>query len=200
MLQGAGTTAERFAQDKFLLNQKVLSLGSKYQIFDQNNQPLFYVDRPVFKFKAHIGIYEDESKTRKVLTVFQDKVFQFSLTFTLLDENEQPFAQFKREFWMSLLRRTWKVYDMQGNLIAGAVEDSWWKALLRRLPYVNEIGAFIRTNFLITRPDGSLFGQFIRRYSLADRYVMDLTGDPGRTLDRRVALGLAIVLDNAERR
>lgn len=200
---GAGTTAERFAQDKFLLNQKVLSLGSKYSVLDEREQPLFYVDRPVFKLRAHIGVYEDEAHTRKVLTLFQDKILAINLSFTLLDENEQPLAFLRRDGWMSMLRRTWRVFDAGENLVAGAIEDSWWKAILRRLPYLNEIGGLFRTNFLITRPDGgngALFGKFLRRYTLSDKYVMDLSEDLGRTLDRRIAVALAIVLDNAERR
>jgi len=30
--------------------------------------------------------------------------------------------------------------------------------------------------------------------------VLDLTGDPGRTLDRRVALAMGVMLDTGERR
>ncbi len=191
---------ERFARDKFLLNQKVLSLGNKYTIFDENQQPLFYVDRPVFKLRAHIGVYEDEARSRKLLTLFQDKIFAINVSFTLLDENEQPIAFLRRDGWMSLLRRTWRIYDKNENLVAGAVEDSWWKAILRRLPYLNEIGGLFRTNFLVTRPDGALYGRFIRQLTLTDKYVMDLTPDAARAFDRRIAVALAIVLDNAESR
>jgi uncharacterized protein YxjI len=192
------STSDRFARDKFLLNQKVLSLGNKYFIYDENNQPLFFVDRPVFKLQAHVGIYEDETRQRKLLTLFQDSAWTvINHSFTVQDENFQPIAHIKRQGWFSMLRRTWKVFDTKGNEIAQAHEDSWWKAIVRR---VTDLGTLLRTNFIITRPDGTEIGQFIRRFTLLDKYVMDLTSDSKRTLDRRIAVGLAILLDTAESR
>jgi uncharacterized protein YxjI len=193
--------SERFAYDKFLLNQKVMSLGGKYFIYNEQQQPLFYVDRPVFKIKAHIGIYEDESRARKILNVQQDSAWAIiNLSFTLQDETGATIACLKRQGWLSMLRRTWKIYDRDGREIAQAAEDSWWKALMRRVPYLDIIGDFLRTNFILTAPDGRHIGEFIRRFTLADKYIMDLTADPSRTFDRRIAVALAIILDNAESR
>jgi uncharacterized protein YxjI len=193
--------SERFAYDKFLINQKVLSLGSKYYIYDEHNRPLLFIDRPVFKLKAHIGVYEDESRSRRLLTVYQDSALAIiNFSFTLLDENEQPIAYFKRQGWLSMLRRTWHIYDSNRQIIAQAQEDSWTKALLRRLPLVDIIGDFIRTNFVITHVSGQPLGEFIRRFTITDKYVMDLTADRTRVLDRRIAIALAILLDNLERR
>lgn len=201
VLGNVGTTSRRFERDKFLLNQKVMSLGSKYTIFNEENQPLFYVDRPVFKIRSHIGVYEDEGRTRKALTLFQDSIWAvINLSFTVQDENGQAIAQLRRQGWMSLLRRTWHIYDAAGNEIAQAHEDSWTKALMRRIPYLDIVGDFLRTNFIVTRPDGQKLGEFIRRFALTDKYVMDMTADPQRTLDRRIVVALAIVLDNAESR
>jgi uncharacterized protein YxjI len=192
---------DRFARDKYFLNQKIMSLGGKYYVYDENNQPLFYVDRPTFKIKAHIGIYEDDTRRRKLLTVRQDSAWAIiNLSFTLLDEAEQTIATFKRQGWMSILRRQWKIYDAHGREIAEAVEDSWAKAIMRRVPILDIIGDFLRTNFIITRPGGEVVAEFIRRLSLTDKYMMDLTKDRTRTFDRRIAVALAVLLDNAESR
>jgi hypothetical protein len=68
------------------------------------------------------------------------------------------------------------------------------------VPYVDILGSLIRTNFLITRPDGATLGEFIRRYTVGDKYMMDLSSDLSRSLDRSIALGLAVLLDNLESR
>src|SRR2546422_10589484 len=54
---------------------------------------------------------------------------------------------------------------------------------------------------LIVR-DGSedVVGEFNRKFRLLDRYVLDLKADGARTLDRRVALALGVMLDTGERR
>jgi uncharacterized protein YxjI len=191
---------DRFAFDKYLLNQKVMSLGGKYFVFNEAGQQLFYIDRPAFKLHAHIGIYEDETKARKLLDLRQDSAWALiNLSFTLLDEQGQVLAQFKRQGWKSILRRTWRILDPMGNEIAMAEEDSMIKAIMRRVPYLDIIGDMMRTNFIITR-NGSVIGEFIRKFTLADKYVMDLTQDRMRSLDRRIAVALSVLLDNAESR
>lgn len=192
---------DRFARDRFLLSQKVLSLGGKYHVYDETGHSLFFVDRPVFKIKSDIGVYTDESRASKLLTLRQEGLFHLmSFAFTVLDERGQPLARLRREGWISLLRRTWRVEDTTGHTLAVAREDSWWKAIARRVPYLDSVGRLICTNFIITRPNNQPLGQFVRRFTLADRYVLDLSADAERTFDRRIALALAIVLDNAETR
>ena len=39
-----------------------------------------------------------------------------------------------------------------------------------------------------------------RKFKLRDQYVLDLTADPDRTLDRRLAIALAIGLDTLQNR
>jgi hypothetical protein len=59
----------------------------------------------------------------------------------------------------------------------------------------------LRTNFIILRPDSEdVIGEFKRKFTILDRYVLDMTGDPQRLMDRRVALALGVMLDTAERR
>lgn len=187
-----------FQHDKFLINQKVMSLGSKYYVYNEANQPLFFIERPVLKIKMLFGIFTDETRTQKLLSLDQDSAWTIiNYAFTLRDANEQPIAYFKRQGYLSMLRRTWKIFDVQGQEIAQAHEDSWWKAILRRL---TDLGPLFRTNFVVTRPDGTLIGEFIRRFTITDKYVLDMTKDPQRTLDRRIAVGLAVLLDNAEHR
>jgi len=43
-------------------------------------------------------------------------------------------------------------------------------------------------------------GEFNRKFTLLDRYVLDLKADGARVLDRRVALALGVMLDTGERR
>jgi hypothetical protein len=45
-----------------------------------------------------------------------------------------------------------------------------------------------------------VIGEFNRKFTILDRYVLDLTADPGRNLDRRIALALGVMLDTGERR
>jgi hypothetical protein len=45
-----------------------------------------------------------------------------------------------------------------------------------------------------------VLGEFNRKLTLFDRYVIDVRGDVEGILDRRVALALGVMLDTGERR
>jgi hypothetical protein len=80
-----------------------------------------------------------------------------------------------------------------------AREDSIILSLLRRL--LGPLFGFLRTNFII-QAQGSedVLGEFKRKFTILDRYVLDMSADPQRTVDRRVALALGVMLDTGERR
>ena len=48
--------------------------------------------------------------------------------------------------------------------------------------------------------DGRVIGSLNRKFQLRDRYVLDLTADHERKLDRRLAIALAIGLDALQNR
>ena len=43
-------------------------------------------------------------------------------------------------------------------------------------------------------------GKFDRKFTILDRYVLDMTAYPARTIDRRVAVAIGVMLDTGERR
>jgi hypothetical protein len=78
-------------------------------------------------------------------------------------------------------------------------EDSWMFALLRRFA-PDWIAVFLRTNFIFSASDGKKLGEFNRKLSFRDSYVLDMTADPQRTIDRRIAVAMGVLLDTGERR
>ena len=80
--------------------------------------------------------------------------------------------------------------------VAWAQEKSAPVALFRRVqnfvPYLDLIPVPYHFTILAgTRPVGELR----RLIEVRDRYVLDLSGDPGREIDRRLAIALAVALD-----
>ena len=80
-------------------------------------------------------------------------------------------------------------------------------ALADRFPPGSAVGALIaifgllRTNFLILRGSSDdIVGEFKRKFTILDRYVLDMSADPQRLVDRRIALALGLMLDTGERR
>jgi hypothetical protein len=55
-------------------------------------------------------------------------------------------------------------------------------------------------NFIFKTTDNITFGEFNRKLSLRDKYVLDLSVDEDKIFDRKVCLALGVLLDTGERR
>lgn len=185
--------------DKFYLNQKLLSLNSKYYVYGEGGSQLFYVDRPVLTLKIDMGIYEDDSKRKKLFSLRTKSIFEFPIRhYYLYDADDQLLAVFAKNELMGILRASWDIYsdESKASHLGHAEEDSWGKALFRRF---GPLGEFLKTDFHIYVGESQV-GAFIRKISIGDKYTMDLTMDPDKKFDRRIALGLGLVLDVGEAR
>lgn len=154
--------------------------------------------------KRHVTFYRDESKREKLLDVLQDKKFQpIMMTYTVRDARGRPIARLGKNLLFNFIRKRWYVWAPGGGAdpqpLFLAKEDSVILSLLRRL--IGPLFGLLRTNFIFL-PAGTedVIGEFKRKFTILDRYVLDLSGDPQRTMDRRIALALGVMLDTGERR
>lgn len=149
--------------------------------------------------RRHVTIYRDESRQEALLRVIQDqRVALVARTYTLLAAAGEPLARFRKTYVDNIFRKRWTVESPPGVPVATALEDSAVLSLLRRV--LGPFFGILRANFLIVRGEHEVIGEFNRKLSMLDRYVLDLRLDPGRALDRRVALALGVMLDTGERR
>jgi len=150
--------------------------------------------------KRHVTFYRDASKRDRLLEVLQDKKWQpITMTYTVRDFRGQPLAKLAKNFLFNMIRKRWYVYSPDGRLQWVAKEDSVIRSLLRR--FLGPLFGLLRTNFVILRPDSEdVIGEFKRKFTILDRYVLDMSGDPQRLMDRRVAIALGVMLDTGERR
>jgi uncharacterized protein YxjI len=150
--------------------------------------------------KRHVTFYRDASKRDRLLEVLQDKKWQpITTTYTVRDSRGKPLARFAKNILYDLIRKRWYVYGPDQRLLYMAKEDSAILSLLRR--FLGPLFGVLRTNFIIV-PSGTedVIGEFKRKFTILDRYVLDLTADPQRSMDRRIALALGVMLDTGERR
>lgn len=145
-----------------------------------------------------IRVYTDETEQFQVLLISQDNKFAIHRWFTIFDAGGGPVARARRNMIKSIWRRQWIAFTMDGRPICSVREDSLALALLRR--YVGTLWGALRTNFDILFPDGRRAGEYNRKLTVTDQYILDLRADPEMLIDRRVALAIAILLDTAEGR
>jgi uncharacterized protein YxjI len=150
--------------------------------------------------KRHVTFYRDDKKTEPLLEILQEqKFFLINAYYTVRDAAGNLLGRLHKNYIYNILRKRWYCYGPDGKMLCVAKEDSIILSLLRR--FLGPLFGLLRTNFIFIEPQReSEIGQFNRKFTILDRYVLDMTSDPNREFDRRLALALGVMLDTGERR
>jgi len=161
---------------------------------------IFLVISMSLRPRRHVTIYRDDSRGETLLRVLQNQRVAFlTRTYTIVTAAGETLAILRKTYRHNIVRKRWYVTAPGGATLAMAIEDSIVLSLLRRV--MGTFFGFLRTNFVFVRgADAEIFGEFNRKFTLLDRYVLDLSADPARTFDRRIAVALGVMLDTGERR
>ena len=196
----------RVAQlDQLFVQQRFAPIANIYRISTLGpdgrgaGELLAFVRQQKMKVRERIDFYADEAQTVPLMRLQARKVFEFRGVTDLLLPSGQLIGTFRKNFGRSLLRSSWSVLDPAGTEVATARESSIALAVLRRvwdlIPVLGDTPFFIPFHFDLHAPDGRQIGRYVRIAAVRDRYVLDLSGDPQRRLDRRVALAFTVALD-----
>lgn len=150
--------------------------------------------------RRHVTFYRTEDKYEPLLMVHQDHKFVLkTMTYHVVGPDGGVLAVFAKNYFYNIVRKRWYVYRPDGTLWALVLEDSILLSLLRR--FLGHMYGALRTNFIICREDSEdVIGEFNRKFTILDRYVLDMSRDQDRFLDRRVAAALGVMLDTGEKR
>ena len=201
-------SAERFAHDRFLVDQLVRPIANLYQVTPlavgetPAGGPIAYVRQKRMAIKEDIRFFGDEQETEEVFRIKARSMFDIGgARYDVTDAAGAPIGVLEHVFGKSFLRSTWRVKDADGAEVLTAQERSLPMALARRIvdfvPYGELVPIPYNFDFLM---DGNVVGHLNRKFQLRDRYVLDLSGDHQRRLDRRLAIALAIGLDTLQNR
>ncbi len=181
----------RFEHDRYMMVQKLISIGKKYYIEDPDGNDIFYARMEKFKLKPKIYVYSDESISEILLVITPRNILDFNATYDVIDPHGDVLVgSLKREGVQSLFRNKWNILDAGGNIIGSARESSAMAAFRRLI--MNW-----KLDFRITY-GGRHIGRLTKTISIGDRYTLDLSGDPEKKLDRRLAVAMLPLLDAGE--
>jgi hypothetical protein len=191
--------------DHLFVQQKFAPLVNKYTVSTLGpdgrspGQPVAFVQQKRMRIREQIDFYADEAKTVPLLRLQARKVFEFRGMTDVVIPSGQVIGSFRKNFGKSLVRSSWTILAPNGQPLAIAYESNMIIAILRRvwsaIPYIGDAPFFIPFHFDLAYPDGRKIGHYHRITAFRDRYVLDLSGDPQRWLDRRLALAFTVALD-----
>jgi uncharacterized protein YxjI len=199
---------EGFDADRYLVDQVIRPIANLYRITPlaagetPTGPPVAYVRQKKLAIREDIRFYADEQETEQLFQIKARNILDMGGSRYDVYAGEKQIGALEHQFRASLIRSTWRVRDASNQEIAVARERSLPLAIARRvIDFVPDIGGLIPIpyNFDLLIDD-KVIGTMNRKFQLRDRYVLDLSGDHERRLDRRLAIALAIGLDTLQNR
>jgi uncharacterized protein YxjI len=198
-----------FEYDRFLIDQLVRPIVNLYRVTPlaggdtPAGSAVAFVRQKRMAIREDIRFFADESEQQELFRIKARSVLDTGGSrYDVLAADGGPIGRLDHLFKQSLLRSTWRILDPGEQEVAIAREKSQFLAIARRLVDFVPNGEWVPIpyNFVIAG-DGSELGHFTRKFlSVRDRYVLDLSGDPDRRVDRRLAIALGIALDALQNR
>ncbi|MGI8774887.1 MAG: hypothetical protein ACR2KQ_07735 [Actinomycetota bacterium] len=206
------TQIEPNEHDRFVLRQKFRFVVNEYEFSipapgsDAPGQPFCFVKQKAFKFKEDIRFYSDATRETELMRIKARQRFDPAAKYDVTAADGTKIGYIQKVFGKSLLRSTYKLYDADGNELALVTEKNLAVALVRRLvgfvPFIEHVANWlpIPYDFVFLR-DGVQLGIHHRQmWKLRDTYTLDMSGDPERTIDRRLLLAIAVGMDALQAR
>jgi uncharacterized protein YxjI len=200
-------SADAFAHDRYLVDQLIRPIANLYRITPLAagetplGGPVAFVRQKKMAIREDIRFFADESESQELFRLKARSILDTGGSrYDVVDAAGSPIGVLHHVLRKSLFRSTWEVSEADGE-VATAQERSLPMAIARRLidfvPYGEWIPIPYNFDLLM---DGRVVGSLNRKFQLRDRYVLDLTADHERKLDRRLAIALAIGLDALQNR
>jgi uncharacterized protein YxjI len=198
-----------FDYDRYRVDQLVRPIANLYRVTPlaagetPAGPPIAFVRQRKLAIKENIKFFADEGETQELFHI-QARTWLDTggSKYDVVDAQEGNIGLLEHLFKQSLLRSTWRISSAAGEEVAVARERSQVMAILRRaIDFVPDYGGLIPIpyNFDILAGEQPI-GRMDRKFKLRDQYVLDLSGDTERKLDRRLAIAVAIGLDTLQNR
>lgn len=192
----APISAAIFQQDRFTARQRIFTLTPQFFFCDLNGNTLAFLRKKVFTWKDEIRIFTDQTQSLELLYIKARKIIDWGTAFDVTDSiNHQRVGALKRQAWKSLVRKEWTIMDASDQEIGRIQEDSMFLATVRR--YLTNIIPQSYTFEVV----GQQVGVASQNWNFfAPKMEVDFSGDPGRTLDRRLVAAAIVLLMAVEGR
>lgn len=190
---------ERFAHDGFRLDQLIRPVANLYEVSalapgDEAGAPVAFVRQKKLAIREDLRFFADESESEELFRVKARQMVDVGGRYDVTTPTGERIGVLQRRFAQTLFRTTWTILGADEATVAEVTESSTARAVLRRV-----VDVPLLYHFSIA-VEGTQVGEVRRVLTLRDRYVMKLSGDSDRRIDRRLAVALLVVLDALQAR
>ncbi|MCX6880806.1 MAG: hypothetical protein NTW21_44445 [Verrucomicrobia bacterium] len=142
------------------LSFKILALASQATVVDAGGRVVLYTRQKILKFREHVEIFTDSTKSTRLADIRANKVIDWSARYFSTDATGGEIGSVGRRGWRSLWKAHYETFNPGDNVPDFAIreENAGAKvadALLGEIPILGMFtGYFFHPRYLATRTDG----------------------------------------------
>jgi hypothetical protein len=142
------------------LSFKIFALASQATVTDATGRTVLYTKQKMFKFREHVEIFTDSTRSTLLAEIKANKVIDWSARYFSTDANGGPIGSVGRRGWRSLWKAHYEVFNPGDNAPDFSIheENAWAKVLdsfLGELPIIGIFtGFFLHPRYLASRAGG----------------------------------------------
>ncbi|MBX6312567.1 MAG: hypothetical protein IRY99_06560 [Isosphaeraceae bacterium] len=185
---------ELYLHDRFLARKKFFTLfGASFHLWSLDGRLLAFSRQKAFRLREDIRVYADEAQANELLLIQADRVIDWGAAYRVLDsQTGEVYGSLRRKGFKSMFRDSWEILDPLGNVRGRVIEDSTWKALVRRTV---ELATLLMPQKYLIEVDGQTVATMKQNFNVfIPKFDVDLSLDTARLLPRPLAIAAVILL------
>ena len=158
-----------------------------------------FVKQKMFKFKEHVEVFSDESRSQRLYEIRADKWLDFNTTYTITGSNDRHMGRLARRGWRSLWKASYELYDEKDQQDLLIQEKNAWvkvaDSVMSGIPLIGIFTGYIfNPGYTVKRPDGTLVATFTKQPSFFGRNFRLVQDAPFENSEElRIQLGLMMM-------
>ena len=143
------------------LSFKILALASQATVTDATGRTVLYTKQKLLKFREHVEIFTDNSRSRLLAEIKANKVIDWSARYYSTDANGAPIGSVGRRGWRSIWKAHYEAFNPGDDQPDFSIqeENAWVKvadSLLGEIPVLGMFtGYFFHPSYMATRTHGA---------------------------------------------
>ena len=143
------------------LSFKVLAFASQVTVTDATGRTVIHTKQKLLKFKEHVEVFTDQSRTTKLAEIKANKVIDWSARYNATDARGNAIGSVGRRGWRSIWRAHYECFNPGDDTPDFSIREEnpgakVADALIGEIPLVGILTAFLfHPRYLASRTDGT---------------------------------------------
>lgn len=170
------------------LSFKVLALASQATVTDANGKVVCYTKQKLFKFREHVEIFTDETKTTLLAEIKTKKIIDWSARYHFTDANGGDIGSVGRRGWRSMWRAHYEVFNSGSDNPDLSIREEnaaakFFDSILGEIPIIGFFtGYFFHPRYAAAKSSGEVMMRMTKEPAFWEgRFLIE---KPGEMTDR----------------